>query len=89
MNNIRQLNTYSAKSSAGSTMVLPRHYCGSTTAAEAKSSYFRGRGSTAVVTRKIGYFRRLGSAMAVKKNFETFLDQKALIICFQKKKYIF
>ena len=57
----------SAKSSAGSTMVLPRYYHGTTAATEVKSSYFRGRGSTAVVTRKIGYFRRLGSAMAVKK----------------------
>ena len=60
--------TYSAKSSAGSAMVVPRYYHGTSVATEVKSDYFRRRGSAAAVSRKIGHFRHHGSTMAV-KNF--------------------
>ena len=83
-NAIRFALSYSAKSSAGSTMVLPWYYHGTTAVTEVKSSYFRGRGSTTVEARKIGYFLRRGSTMAVNfffLNLNFFLAPKALIIC--------
>ena len=54
---------FSAKSSVGSTMVVPRYYHGTTAATEVKSVYFHHRGSTAAVSRKIGYFRGRGSTV--------------------------
>ena len=64
--NALKISIHSAKSSEGSTVVLPRHFRGD----GSKLHCFRGHGNgTSVpteVSRKIGYFHRHGSTVAVK-----------------------